>query len=68
VFGRSAPVRFGLIRSSRIARDTNGSRILKEIMKIVSFHKSLPISDPESFLDLTADKLGFRAGQLSRHV
>jgi NADPH:quinone reductase-like Zn-dependent oxidoreductase len=25
-------------------------------MKIVSFHKSLPISDPESFLDLTADK------------
>jgi NADPH:quinone reductase len=25
-------------------------------MKVVSFHKSLPISDPESFLDLTADK------------
>ena len=25
-------------------------------MKIVSFHKSLPISDPESFLDLAADK------------
>jgi NADPH:quinone reductase len=25
-------------------------------MKIVSFHQSLPISDPESFLDLTADR------------
>src|SRR5271154_7640320 len=25
-------------------------------MKIVSFRKHLPISDPESFLDLTADK------------
>jgi NADPH:quinone reductase len=25
-------------------------------MKIVSFHQSLPISDPESFLDLSADK------------
>jgi zinc-binding alcohol dehydrogenase family protein len=25
-------------------------------MKIVSFYKSLPISDPESFLDLTADQ------------
>ena len=25
-------------------------------MKVVSFHQSLPVSDPESFLDLTADK------------
>jgi hypothetical protein len=25
-------------------------------MKVVSFHKTLPITDPESFLDLTADQ------------
>jgi NADPH2:quinone reductase len=25
-------------------------------MKVISFHQSLPISDPESFLDLSADK------------
>jgi hypothetical protein len=27
-------------------------------MKVVSFYKSLPIKDAESFLDLTADPLG----------
>jgi len=26
------------------------------IMKVISFHRSLPISDPDSFLDLTAEK------------
>jgi NADPH:quinone reductase len=36
----------------------------KKIMKIVSFHQSLPISDSESFLDLTADKPVARARDL----
>ena len=30
-------------------------------MKIVSFHKSLPISDPDSLLDLTAGNTKTRA-------
>jgi NADPH:quinone reductase len=55
---------FGLIRRCGITRDTSSSRLLKQIMKIVSFHKSLPISDPESFLDLTADKPVPRARDL----
>jgi NADPH:quinone reductase-like Zn-dependent oxidoreductase len=25
-------------------------------MKVISFHKTLPITDPESFLDLTAEQ------------
>jgi hypothetical protein len=32
-----------LIGPCRIGRDRNSSRLLKETMKIVSFHKSLPI-------------------------
>ena len=30
--------------------------IRSQAMKVISFHKSLPITDPESFLDLTADQ------------
>src|ERR1700741_4784712 len=27
-----------------------------QAMKVISFHKSLPITEPESFIDLTADR------------
>ena len=33
-------------------------------MKVISFHQSLPVSDPESFLDLSADKPTPRAHDL----